>query len=107
MSKGKCCKEGLSYYIADAVKHFRKKKEMSLTDLSKKCQIARSSLSRIENHHVVPSLETLSVISFGLGVPLIEIVQWANEHSNNDRHKDGWSPTVEDLERLGGDFNDD
>jgi len=103
MRENKTDKKGLAYSIAMAIKYFREQKNMSLTDVEKKCGIAGSYISRIENHHIIPSLETLSIISVnGMGVPLIELVHWANEHLNNNKHKNGWSPTINDLKRLGG-----
>jgi len=60
--------------IGGRLKLIRIEKGLSQGDIEKRTGLLRSYLSRVENGHTVPSLETLGKISTALGVTLAELI---------------------------------
>jgi len=58
------------------VKEIRLKKDLSLRDLEKKCGIAKSTLSNIENNNTDAKVSTLCKIAKGIGCSLDELVKY-------------------------------
>lgn len=56
--------------IGTTVREFRLKRGMSQGDIEKRTGLLRCYLSRVENGHTVPSLETLQKIAIALDLPL-------------------------------------
>lgn len=56
--------------IGSIIRGFRLQKGMSQGDIEKRTGLLRCYLSRVENGHTVPSLETLQKIAGALEVPL-------------------------------------
>jgi transcriptional regulator with XRE-family HTH domain len=56
--------------IGEIIRNFRLQKGMSQGDIEKRTGLLRCYLSRVENGHTVPSLDTLAKISGALEVPL-------------------------------------
>src|SRR6201991_4824441 len=56
--------------IGTTIRAFRLQKGMSQGDIEKRTGLLRCYLSRVENGHTVPSLETLQKISNALDMPL-------------------------------------
>jgi len=56
--------------IGTTIRSFRLQKGMSQGDIEKRTGLLRCYLSRVENGHTVPSLETLQKIAGALDVPL-------------------------------------
>jgi transcriptional regulator with XRE-family HTH domain len=60
-------------YIADRLRELREYKNLSQGDMEKRTGLQRCYLSRVENGHTVPALETLEKISRGLEVSLYQL----------------------------------
>jgi transcriptional regulator with XRE-family HTH domain len=56
--------------IGTTIRSFRLQKGMSQGDIEKRTGLLRCYLSRVENGHTVPSLETLQKIAAALDLPL-------------------------------------
>jgi transcriptional regulator with XRE-family HTH domain len=57
-------------HIGPRIRQLREEQGLSQTQVEEKSGILRTVLSRIENGHSVPTLETLERIAATLGVPL-------------------------------------
>ena len=60
-------------YIGKRIKELREAKNMSMTDLSKQRGIQMATLSRIENHKMVGTVESHINIAKALGIDIIEL----------------------------------
>lgn len=60
----------LEKQIADKIRHIRKNKGLTLSQLGDETGLSKALLSRIENNQTSPPIATLSKISQGLGVPI-------------------------------------
>ncbi|TCK75365.1 transcriptional regulator with XRE-family HTH domain [Acidipila rosea] len=58
--------------IGTTIKGFRLQKGLSQGDIEKRTGLLRCYLSRVENGHTVPSLDTLSKIAGALDLPLAQ-----------------------------------
>jgi transcriptional regulator with XRE-family HTH domain len=56
--------------IGETIRNFRLQKGMSQGDIEKRTGLLRCYLSRVENGHTVPSLDTLAKIADSLEIPL-------------------------------------
>lgn len=56
--------------IGETIRQFRLEKGMSQGDIEKRTGLLRCYLSRVENGHTIPSLETLSKIATAMDMPL-------------------------------------
>jgi len=59
-------------YVADRIRELREYKQLSQGDIEKRTGLLRCYISRVENGHTVPALETLEKISRGLEVSLYQ-----------------------------------
>jgi transcriptional regulator with XRE-family HTH domain len=66
--------------IGETIRNFRLQKGMSQGDIEKRTGLLRCYLSRVENGHTIPSLDTLAKISHAMDVPLGQF--FADHHSN-------------------------
>jgi len=64
--------KSISNNIGTTIRDFRLQKGMSQGDIEKKTGLLRCYLSRVENGHTVPSLETLQKIAGALELQLSE-----------------------------------
>ena len=58
--------------IGDKLKTLRAQKNMSQGDMQKRTGLLRCYISRVENGHTVPSLDTLAKIAQALDIPLAQ-----------------------------------
>jgi transcriptional regulator with XRE-family HTH domain len=58
--------------IGTTIRTFRLQKGLSQGDIEKKTGLLRCYLSRVENGHTVPSLDTLSKIASALDLPIAQ-----------------------------------
>jgi transcriptional regulator with XRE-family HTH domain len=58
--------------IGTVIRAHRLQKDLSQGDIEKKTGLLRCYLSRVENGHTVPSLDTLSKIALALDMPLAQ-----------------------------------
>jgi transcriptional regulator with XRE-family HTH domain len=56
--------------IGETIRNFRVQKGMSQGDIEKRTGLLRCYLSRVENGHTIPSLDTLAKIAGAMDVPL-------------------------------------
>jgi transcriptional regulator with XRE-family HTH domain len=59
--------------ISDRLRTLREKKELSQGDIEQRTGLQRSYISRVENGHTVPSIETLEKMARALEVPLYQL----------------------------------
>jgi transcriptional regulator with XRE-family HTH domain len=58
--------------IGETIRNFRLQKGMSQGDIEKRTGLLRCYLSRVENGHTIPSLDTLAKIATAMDVPLAQ-----------------------------------
>jgi transcriptional regulator with XRE-family HTH domain len=80
-------------YVADRIRELREYKKLSQGDVEKRTGLLRCYISRVENGHTVPALETLEKIVRALDVSLYQFF-YVNEENpatkphSSDRRKD-------------------
>jgi len=60
-------------YLADRLRQIRESKKLSQGDIENRSGLLRCYISRVENGHTVPALETLEKIAQALEVPLYQL----------------------------------
>ncbi len=60
-------------YIADRLRQLREAKKLSQADIEKRTGLVRPYISRIENGHTVPAIETLEKMARALEVPMYQL----------------------------------
>ncbi len=58
--------------IGERIRNFRTQKALSQGDIEKRTGLLRCYLSRVENGHTIPSLDTLAKIATAMEVPLAQ-----------------------------------
>ena len=58
--------------IGETIRNYRLQKGMSQGDIEKRTGLLRCYLSRVENGHTIPSLDTLSKIALALDLPIAQ-----------------------------------
>ena len=61
-----------SQNIGQTIRDYRLQRGMSQGDIEKRTGLLRCYLSRVENGHTVPSLDTLSKIAYALDLPIAQ-----------------------------------
>ena len=71
--------------IGETIRNFRLQKGMSQGDIEKRTGLLRCYLSRVENGHTIPSLDTLAKIATAMELPLAHFFadSAADNHKNN------------------------
>lgn len=59
--------------ISDRLRQLREEKKLSQGDIEKKTGLLRCYVSRVENGHTVPAIETLEKLARALDVPLYQL----------------------------------
>jgi transcriptional regulator with XRE-family HTH domain len=59
--------------IGDRLREMREEKKLSQGDVEKRTGLLRCYISRVENGHTVPALETLEKLARAFGVPLYQL----------------------------------
>ena len=59
--------------IGDRLRELRQQKKLSQGDIEQRTGLIRAYISRVENGHTVPSLETLEKFARALGVPFYQL----------------------------------
>ena len=59
--------------IADRLRALREQKQLSQGDIEKRTGLLRCYISRVENGHTVPAIETLEKLARALEVPLYQL----------------------------------
>jgi transcriptional regulator with XRE-family HTH domain len=69
-------------FIGDRVREMRKEKKFSQGDIEKRTGLLRAYISRVENGHTVPAIETLEKLARALEVPLYQLFYEGEEPPN-------------------------
>jgi transcriptional regulator with XRE-family HTH domain len=69
--------------IGETIRNYRLQKGMSQGDIEKRTGLLRCYLSRVENGHTIPSLDTLSKIAAAMEVPLAQF--FGDAHQNGSK----------------------
>jgi transcriptional regulator with XRE-family HTH domain len=83
--------------IGETIRNYRLQKGMSQGDIEKRTGLLRCYLSRVENGHTIPSLDTLAKIATAMDVPL---AHFFNEHSGDNGNKAGPQLAEEEVRFL-------
>ena len=59
--------------IGDRLRQLRERKNMSQGDIEKRTGLIRNYISRVENGHTIPSIETLEKMARALEVPMYQL----------------------------------
>jgi transcriptional regulator with XRE-family HTH domain len=59
--------------IGDRLREIREEKKLSQGDIEKRTGLLRCYVSRVENGHTVPAVETLEKFARALGVPMYQL----------------------------------
>src|SRR5271168_4894844 len=65
--------------IGERLRELREDKKMSQGDIEKRTGLLRCYISRVENGHTVPAIETLEKLARALEVPLYQLFYEGNE----------------------------
>jgi transcriptional regulator with XRE-family HTH domain len=66
-------REKRTVVISDRLRELREQKKLSQGDIEKKTGLLRCYISRVENGHTVPAIETLEKLARALEVPLYQL----------------------------------
>jgi transcriptional regulator with XRE-family HTH domain len=83
--------------IGETIRNYRLQKGMSQGDIEKRTGLLRCYLSRVENGHTIPSLDTLAKIASAMDVPL---GQFFSDHHTNGNAKNLPPLTEEEVRFL-------
>jgi transcriptional regulator with XRE-family HTH domain len=72
LSQGGSVVKGMYMKIGTTIRGYRLQKGLSQGDIEKRTGLLRCYLSRVENGHTVPSLDTLAKIAHALDLPLAQ-----------------------------------
>ena len=89
--------------IADRLKAIREQKAMSQGDIEEKTGLLRCYISRVENGHTVPSIETLEKLARAMEIPMYALFYDGEEppkiHTKL-KEADGWGSKGADARTL-------
>lgn len=72
--------------IGETIRNFRLQKGMSQGDIEKRTGLLRCYLSRVENGHTIPSLDTLAKIAAAMEINLAQFFEDRNENAASLPH---------------------
>jgi transcriptional regulator with XRE-family HTH domain len=93
--------------ISDRLRTLREARTLSQGDIEKRTGLLRCYISRVENGHTVPSIDTLAKLARALGVPMYQLFFDGDEparlpdlpkHGAEDN--DVWGNSGKDLQML-------
>jgi transcriptional regulator with XRE-family HTH domain len=106
--------------IGDRLREMREAKKLSQGDIEKRTGLFRCYISRVENGHTVPGIETLEKMARAFEVPLYQLFyegdqppELPNLLKRKSSDRDGWGSSGKDarylskLRRLLGKSDDD
>jgi transcriptional regulator with XRE-family HTH domain len=93
--------------IGDRLRALREEKNLSQGDIEKRTGLVRPYISRVENGHTVPAIETLEKFARALEVPMYQLLYEGEEPpkpppipTRKSRDKDVWGSTGKDAKYL-------
>jgi transcriptional regulator with XRE-family HTH domain len=90
--------------IGERLKALREQKKMSQGDIEKRTRLLRCYISRVENGHTVPSIETLEKMARAMEVPMYQLFYDGEKPPARDVPKsggEGWGSSGRDARTLG------
>jgi len=94
-------KEKPKVNIGDVIRSYRVERGLSQGDIERRTGLLRCYLSRVENGHTVPSLETLAKIAEALGITLADFFPGTETPSERDAQKMLGELSEEEIRFLG------
>jgi transcriptional regulator with XRE-family HTH domain len=82
--------------ISDRLRELRQQKGLSQGDIQVRSGLLRCYISRVENGHTVPSIDTLEKLARALQVPMYELF-YDGEKPPEPRNPSNWNPVSEVL----------
>ncbi len=70
-------------YLGDRLRQIRQSKGLSQADIEKRTGLRRCYISRLENDHTVPALQTLEKVSQALQIPIYQVFYKLEEPFEN------------------------
>jgi transcriptional regulator with XRE-family HTH domain len=104
--------------IGDRLREIREQKKLSQGDVEKKTGLLRCYISRVENGHTVPAIETLEKMARAFELPLYQILYDGEKppgppvNPKNGKHRAEWGSAGKDarflvkMQRLLGKMNE-
>ncbi len=93
--------------IGDRLREMREEKKLSQGDIGKRTGLLRCYISRVENGHTVPAVETLEKMARAFEVPLYQLFyegdqppELPNLLKRKSSDKDGWGSSGKDARYL-------
>jgi transcriptional regulator with XRE-family HTH domain len=89
--------------IAERLRALREQKKLSQGDIEKRTGMLRCYISRVENGHTVPSIETLEKFARALEVPMYQLLYDGEKTPAPELPKsedDGWGSSGRDARML-------
>jgi transcriptional regulator with XRE-family HTH domain len=91
--------------IGDRLKKLRESKDLSQGDIEKRTGLLRCYVSRVENNHTVPAVETLEKMARALEVPMYRLFHEGEAAASIRKLKDpmdtdSWGSTGDEAEYL-------
>jgi transcriptional regulator with XRE-family HTH domain len=94
--------------IGDRLRVLREDKKLSQGDIEKRTGLLRCYISRVENGHTVPAIETLEKMARALEIPMYQLFYDGDEPpvlpnlpNGKASDKDAWGSTGKDARYLG------
>lgn len=93
--------------ISERLRELRQTKNMSQGDIETRTGLKRCYVSRVENGHTVPSIETLEKFALALGIPMYLLfyegdapAEPPNIPGGNDERAEAWGRAGKDAHTL-------
>jgi transcriptional regulator with XRE-family HTH domain len=89
--------------IAERLKALREQKKLSQGDIEKRTGLLRCYISRVENGHTVPAIETLEKMARAMEVPMYQLFYEGEKPPAPELPKisgDGWGSSGRDARML-------
>ena len=77
--------------IGETIRSYRLQKGMSQGDIEKRTGLLRCYLSRVENGHTIPSLDTLAKIAAAMDIALAQFFSDHTSEVSNGKNLPQWS----------------
>src|ERR1700757_4402059 len=77
--------------IGQTIRDYRLQKGMSQGDIEKRTGLLRCYLSRVENGHTIPSLDTLAKIASAMDIALAQFFADHKSETTNGKNLPQWS----------------
>jgi transcriptional regulator with XRE-family HTH domain len=94
-------KERCSVNIGDVIRAYRNDRGLSQGDIERRTGLLRCYLSRVENGHTVPSLETLAKIAEAMGITIADFFPGAESPQDAETKKLLGELSEEEIRFLG------